>query len=781
MMMFHTVFPKMIRSWRSRLSQFRFSVRLKKHWRRGLPVGLTFCAGLGLTAALFLFMRSWERHDNQKEFAYAARHFVEIISRTAERVELTHEVMRQDFLASDGISREEFSLCLEPFLTRVPSLKVLQWAPCVADSQRRSFEQSAQREGLPDFHIVEPDPQGRLLPAQRRDVYYPILYAATKTGFQARFGWDFAANPALLKAIDQCRDTGRYVVSGLVDLTHIGIPGPVIQTFLPVYRNVEDIRSPEGRRAGFKGVLVGLCNIGDLVSRSLEYASGPQGIDVALVDLSAPAGKQMLFYHFSRTRAIRNDSSIINGGMKPAGIHHAATIDYGGRRWEIVCSPAPGFFTARASWRSWTVLVIGLIVSGLSSAYVSAAATRTERIQQVVTERTLELRAKDDQLRQSQKMEAGGALAGGIAHEFNNLLQAIGGYTRYAMESLKPDEQAYQDLGNVLTASDRAKSLTRQLLSFSRRQSVERKNIDANQMVGDVTKMLRPLLSEQIRLKVILGPDVGTIFADAGSFQQVLMNLCLNARDAMPNGGDIVVKTKTTVVSPEFAELYTELKPGRYVELSVADTGHGIPPSVREHIFEPFFTTKPIGKGTGLGLSVVYGIVQQHEGSIHVYSEPNQGTVFKIYLPAVESHGDDSSDAPVAQLFHGTETILVAEDDPMVRDIACRILEKAGYRVIAVSDGDKALPVFRQRHDEISLVVLDAIMPKLSGHDAYRCIKSEYPEAKVIFCSGYDPETAQSQFVADECLRLVEKPYDPETLLRTVREVLEAGEPCPTH
>ena len=302
-------------------------------------------------------------------------------------------------------------------------------------------------------------------------------------------------------------------------------------------------------------------------------------------------------------------------------------------------------------------------------------------------------------------------------------------------------------------------------MSFSRRQTVERKNLDANQMVADVTKMLRPLLGESIQMKVILGQDVGIIFADGGSFQQVLLNLCLNARDAMPSGGEIMVKTKTTSVTPEFAELYTDLKPGRYVELSVADTGQGMPSSVREHIFEPFFTTKPVGKGTGLGLSVVYGIIQQHEGTIHVYSEPNHGTEFKIYLPTVEASVDAPVAGPALSSFGGSETILVAEDDPMVRDIARRILDKAGYKVLLAADGDEAIEMFRAHRDEIAVVLLDAIMPKVSGHDAYHCIKHDCPDARVIFCSGYDPETAQSQFVADENLRLVQKPYDPGTLL----------------
>ena len=213
-------------------------------------------------------------------------------------------------------------------------------------------------------------------------------------------------------------------------------------------------------------------------------------------------------------------------------------------------------------------------MTGCSAGYTWSATTRTERIQRLVDQRTAELRKKDDQLRQSQKLEAVGSLAGGIAHEFNNLLQAIGGYTRYAMEGLNPEEQPHQDLQNVLQAADRATALTRQLLSFSRRQTVERKECGANQMVADVTKMLRPLLGEQIELKVVLGSDVGTIFADAGSFQQVLLNLCLNARDAMPSGGQIVVKTERIDVSPAFAELYTSLKPGGYV--AVERGRHGL-------------------------------------------------------------------------------------------------------------------------------------------------------------------------------------------------------------
>jgi two-component system, NtrC family, sensor kinase len=743
------------------------------HW----PILLTISLGLGLTLGLFGLMRRWERQEQQAEFNYASQHFVEAIRRATERMQLAHEFVRQDYYGSPSVSREEFSLCSEPILAHVPSLKVLQWAPRVDQGQRDAFEQAARREGWSNYRIIEPDPQGKLVPAKRRDEHFPIRYAATKSDFQARFGWDFAADPALQKDIDKCRDTDQFVVSDLIDLSKIGLYPRVVQTFLPVYRDFRAVHTVADRRTHLAGLLVGLCQVDDLINYALSYASGLQGIDMAIFDQSATSNPRLLYYHVSRTRQ-GSDAAANPPELEPAGIHCTKELRFGGRRWLLVCTPAPHFFAAHATWRSWAILAIGVLVTCASAAYTWSATTRTERIQRLVDERTAELRKKDDQLRQSQKLEAVGSLAGGIAHEFNNLLQAIGGYTRYAMEGLKPEEQPYQDLQNVVQAADRAAALTRQLLSFSRRQAVERKECDANQMVADVTKMLRPLLGEAIQLSVNLGSEVGMIYADAGSFQQVLLNLCLNARDAMPSGGQIVVRTHRMHVSPESAELYTNLKPGDYVELSVADTGHGMTAEVRERIFEPFFTTKPVGKGTGLGLAMVYGIVQQHEGAIHVYSEPNLGTTFKIYVPIIEAgeHKTTTEAAPAS--VGGGETLLVAEDDPMVRDVAERVLKRVGYTVISAADGQQALDLFEARHEDIDLVILDAVMPKLGGFDVYRRIKDEWPETRVIFCSGYDPETAHAKFIVDERVRLVEKPYDPAMLLRVVREVLDVEEPC---
>jgi PAS domain S-box-containing protein len=389
-----------------------------------------------------------------------------------------------------------------------------------------------------------------------------------------------------------------------------------------------------------------------------------------------------------------------------------------------------------------------------------------------------ELRKKEEELRQSQKLEAVGLLAGGIAHEFNNLLQAIGGYAECAREGLTPREQRYQDLQQIIKAADRAAMLTRQLLGFSRRCVLQPRNVDPNSVVTDLAKLLRPLIGERIVLTLVLTENAAAVFGDPGELQQVLLNLCLNARDAMPEGGQLVIKTDLVMLSEPFSDPRFRIRPGRHVVFGVTDTGCGISPEVQQHIFEPFFTTKELGKGTGLGLAMVYGLVQQHQGAIHVYSEPGKGTSFKLYLPAVARSTPGKPVEGPPRVAGGKETILVAEDDPLVRRLAVRILTAAGYQVLTASDGAEALRVFAEHRQDISLVVMDAIMPKLTGHEVYRRIKAQHPSARVIFVSGYDRETGQSQPLFRENLRLVEKPFDADTLLRSVREALDEEVEC---
>ena len=378
------------------------------------------------------------------------------------------------------------------------------------------------------------------------------------------------------------------------------------------------------------------------------------------------------------------------------------------------------------------------------------------------------------QLRQAQKMEAIGQLAGGIAHDFNNHLQAIVGYTHMGMMGLTPEDRRYHDLEQVAKAADRAATLTLQLLTFSRRELLQPENIDLSVAEVDLMRMLRRVIGEHIELTFQAGDGPAVIYGDQSALSQVLMNLCLNARDAMPSGGTLTIRTERTVLDEGYCQRHPWATPGLYVLLSVADTGFGMSPDVVERVFEPFFTTKEAGKGTGLGLAMVYGIVKQHSGFIHATSEPGKGTTFRIYLPTA----DRSIEIPSAtdrssQAAGGTEVILLAEDDDMVRGIAVRVLQENGYTVLAAKDGAEAVQVFEENADHVDLALLDVVMPKLGGREAHDRIREIRPGIPVLFCSGYSNESIHSSLVLDEGLALLQKPYNPDDLLRALRATLD--------
>lgn len=378
------------------------------------------------------------------------------------------------------------------------------------------------------------------------------------------------------------------------------------------------------------------------------------------------------------------------------------------------------------------------------------------------------------QLHQSQKMEAIGQLAGGVAHDFNNILQAMMGYSQILMDAAREKGESCEELDEIYKGSVRAAALTRQLLSFSRKQEMCPEPLDLNQAVEDLLKMLRRVIGADIRLEWLPGRLPGIIHADRGMMEQVLMNLCVNARDAMPGGGVITVDTRGVTFDAEYCAAHVWARPGRFVLLSVADNGCGMDRATMDRIFEPFFTTKAEGKGTGLGLATVYGIVRQHEGMINVYSEPGKGTTFKVYLP-VSGGGDTAmtDPAPETAPAGGGETILMAEDDEMVRNLAVTVLKRAGYRVLTANDGMEAVALFKQHADDISLLLLDIIMPNLGGHGALREMRAFRPGVPALFSSGYSEHSVQTDFVLGEGLALIHKPYAPRDLLRAVRDALD--------
>ena len=379
----------------------------------------------------------------------------------------------------------------------------------------------------------------------------------------------------------------------------------------------------------------------------------------------------------------------------------------------------------------------------------------------------------EEQFRQAQKMEAIGRLAGGVAHDFNNILQAIVGYSGLLLDHLPEQDKTHEFADEIAKGADRAAALTRQLLAFSRRQVLQMEDLDLNEVIEHVAKMIRRVIGEDVQLKVVPGRRLDALHADRGQMEQVLLNLCVNARDAMPEGGALTIETDNVAMDSEYFEAHAWATPGRYVLISVADTGCGMDAETQARIFEPFFTTKELGKGTGLGLATVYGIVRQHQGMIQVNSEVEKGTTFKVYLPSVERTATTVGTKVVTRSKGGTETVLVAEDDETLRKLAVRILENAGYTVLLAADGGEAIDVFKKYAAEIDLVVLDVVMPKMSGKAVYDVLRQHHPRLRFLFSSGYSTDAIHTGFVLEEGIELIQKPYAPDALLRKVREVLD--------
>ena len=377
------------------------------------------------------------------------------------------------------------------------------------------------------------------------------------------------------------------------------------------------------------------------------------------------------------------------------------------------------------------------------------------------------------QVQTAQRMESVGTLAGGIAHDFNNVLTVIIGYGEMLKLRIANDPKAVSDLDEILRGAERASVLTRQLLTFARRQVVEPVNLDLNEVMTDLVKLIRKVTREDIEIKTFPAECPVMIRADCGQVEQVLMNLCLNARDAMPEGGQLVIETGVTLLEEGYLKQYPYMKAGRYAVVSVSDTGVGMDEKTRERIFEPFFTTKGTDKGTGLGLAMVYGIVKQHNGFIHLYSEPGEGTTFRVHFPEVDAPADAKVIASQGVAHGGSETILLAEDNESVRHLIEQTLISYGYRVLIACDGEEALDIFRRHGKEIAMVVLDVVMPKKGGKQAYDEMIRTIPELKVLFLSGYSANAIHESFVLLPGLSFLQKPFGPDVLARKVREVLD--------
>jgi PAS domain S-box-containing protein len=395
-----------------------------------------------------------------------------------------------------------------------------------------------------------------------------------------------------------------------------------------------------------------------------------------------------------------------------------------------------------------------------------------ESIVEDVTERRL----LEEQFRQSQKMEAVGRLAAGVAHDFNNLLTVIHGYTDMALLGVEEGHPIRGELAEVQNAARRATDLTRQLLAFSRQQALEPKLLDLNAVVGNLQKMLGRLLGEDIRLQVALSGELGCVQADAGQIEQVIMNLAVNAKDAMPTGGELLVETANVDLDDDYVRRHTGSKPGRYVRLTVRDTGVGMDERTRARIFEPFFTTKELGKGTGLGLATVYGVVKQSGGYIAVESEIGKGTSFDIHLPFVSCSGLDSAcEERTPGVLQGDETVLLIEDEETLRSLSADFLRQHGYNVLSAGNGAEAIRLLEDHAGAIDLLITDVVMPEMNGKELANRVSRLRPEVRIMFMSGYTPDTLREHGILAEQAPVLNKPFTREALVRRVREVLDAS------
>ena len=405
--------------------------------------------------------------------------------------------------------------------------------------------------------------------------------------------------------------------------------------------------------------------------------------------------------------------------------------------------------------------------------YFEILKTRHDHIERVADDRLEQIQRQEEQLRQLSKMEAMGQLAGGVAHDFNNILGILRLLSEQLQLLLGNHPKAAKYAGQVAQAVDRGANLTRQLLTFSRKQSVSMVPLELNRVVTDFMKMLGRLIGENIKIVTHLESNLSNIEGDASQFEQIVMNLAVNGRDAMPDGGTLTIETRNVDLDADFVKSHLEMKPGPHVMLAVMDTGFGMDKNTQKRIFEPFFTTKAPGKGTGLGLSTVFGIVRQHGGTVWVYSEEGRGTTFKLYFPATERALISASGTDLTGPLTGTETILLAEDEPIFRGLTESILQQVGYRVMTAPNGAEALEMAFATKDPIHLVLTDVVMPELGGLGLVMRLLKQRPDLKILFLTGYLGKTGKLEEILQREPCYLQKPFSSQALLKKVREVLD--------
>ena len=646
-------------------------------------------------------------------------------------------------------------------LLRVASVAMERFQRRKAEVQLRESDERFRRVVESDMlGIMFWDERGRIHDAN--DAYLRMIGYSREDLEAGRLDWD-GMTPAEFKALDRAKLQGLQ-------------SGSAIQPYEKEY-----IRKDGSRVA----VLLGAAALQGRTDRGVCFALDISERKRAERALQSRAKQQAAVASFGQRALVKDDLAAV---LDDAVAKVAETLEL--PRCVIQERRADGSLQQRAATgpEDGAISVISVEIPGANEPYGILAAHDVRQreftqddahfLQAIahIVGTAIQRNRTDIAFRQSQRLEAVGRLAGGVAHDFNNMLTAITGYAEMVRATMQPGSDLYADMEQILKASERAAGLTKQLLAFSRQQVMQPRPVQLNDVVTDMEKMVRRLIGADVELVTALAPDLGWTKADPGQIEQVILNLCVNARDAMPEGGRLIVETSNTALDGTMGSDRPAHAPGEYVMLAVTDTGVGMDAETRARIYEPFFSTKG-DRGTGLGLATVYGIVKQSGGEIWVYSELGQGTSFKVFLPRMSSDATQrASTERAAVRVRGTETVLIADDDESIRKLAGRILQGMGYHVIIASDGEEALRAAAGHAGRIDLLVTDMIMPGMRGSQLADKLRAERPGVAVLFLSGYTDASVVGTGLLDDSAQFLQKPFTMDALGRRVREVLDAGE-----
>jgi len=689
------------------------------------------------------------------------------------------------FLTAENMDRNSFQNFTRHLIDANPYIQALEWSPVVMDSDRLSYEASVRSEGFSGFTITERDLRGRLVIAATRDYYIPVDYIEPSSGNEAAFGFDLASNPTRKNALNMASSHAKAIATERIKLVQDTVGQYGILVFLPVFKSKDSTQSSsQNNDRKIRGYILSVFYIADVIKTLLPDFDN-DNFRIWLIDETST--EPALLFTNNQTRhfdVTLPNESVISPGPYAASVE----ISFASRQWKLWMEPTTAYSISNQSWFPYYALSGGLLFTGILIGLLLVLTGRNFMFEEDVFNKTSELvdtnnkleaeiterKQIEERLLQSQKLEAVGQLTGGIAHDFNNILGLVLGNIELLKQRIDfGDRQSHGYIENALGGVQRGATLTQRLLAFSRKQILSPDVLDLNVMIRAMTELLQRTLEENIEIEVVSAAGLWACFTDKVQMENVLLNLALNARDAMPDGGKLTIETANAWLDDAYCETRVDVSPGQYVMLAVTDTGKGMSKETLAQVYEPFFTTKPIGQGSGLGLSMAFGFAKQLSGHINIYSEPGQGTCVKFYQPRyqgpeVEPRAEPDTDVKQAR----GEVILVVEDERDLMELYRGQLENLGYTVFTAKDGGQALEVFSQQF-EIDCLLTDVVLSgTMSGKDIAVEVTAQRPDIKVVFMSGYTENAVVHQGRLDQGTDLLRKPFTMAELSKKLTNVL---------